>query len=141
MAQSQHRWQDRGNLVSSSRAWARGCSAVPEGVPADPRPLLVLPQEQSRLEQGLSEHQRFLDAERRRLQEQLKRTEQNISTRIQKLRQENQRSGSRPPVPRPRDRPQCDARVGLSLSLTVSDSTQGLGAAFGTDFQRIWFPR
>uniref|UniRef100_A0A8C2RNQ8 E3 ubiquitin-protein ligase LRSAM1 n=1 Tax=Capra hircus TaxID=9925 RepID=A0A8C2RNQ8_CAPHI len=53
--------------------------------------LQTVKEEQSRLEQGLSEHQRFLDAERRRLQEQLKRTEQNISTRIQKLLQENQR--------------------------------------------------
>ncbi|XP_040081113.1 E3 ubiquitin-protein ligase LRSAM1 isoform X2 [Oryx dammah] len=53
--------------------------------------LQTVKEEQSRLEQGLSEHQRFLDAERRRLQEQLKQTEQNISTRIQKLLQENQR--------------------------------------------------
>lgn len=50
-------------------------------------------QEQSRLQQGLSERQRCLDAERQRLQEQLKQTEQNISNRIQKLLQENQRSG------------------------------------------------
>ncbi|XP_037653929.1 E3 ubiquitin-protein ligase LRSAM1 isoform X2 [Choloepus didactylus] len=48
-------------------------------------------EEQSRLEQGLSERQRYLDAERQRLQEQLKQTEQNISTRIQKLLEENQR--------------------------------------------------
>ncbi|XP_077823795.1 E3 ubiquitin-protein ligase LRSAM1 isoform X9 [Macaca mulatta] len=60
-----------------------GCSPQP-----DSHPLL---QEQSRLEQGLSEHQRHLDAERQRLQEQLKQTEQNISSRIQKLLQENQR--------------------------------------------------
>ncbi|XP_068821574.1 E3 ubiquitin-protein ligase LRSAM1 isoform X3 [Capricornis sumatraensis] len=53
--------------------------------------LQTVKEEQSRLEQGLSERQRFLDAERRRLQEQLKQTEQNISTRIQKLLQENQR--------------------------------------------------
>uniref|UniRef100_A0AC11DIR5 Leucine rich repeat and sterile alpha motif containing 1 n=1 Tax=Ovis aries TaxID=9940 RepID=A0AC11DIR5_SHEEP len=53
--------------------------------------LQTVKEEQSRLEQGLSEHQRFLDAERRRLQEQLKQTEQNISTRIQKLLRENQR--------------------------------------------------
>uniref|UniRef100_A0A8C8ZC34 Leucine rich repeat and sterile alpha motif containing 1 n=1 Tax=Prolemur simus TaxID=1328070 RepID=A0A8C8ZC34_PROSS len=37
------------------------------------------------------ERQRYLDAERQRLQEQLKQTEQNISIRIQKLLQENQR--------------------------------------------------
>ncbi|XP_059514078.1 E3 ubiquitin-protein ligase LRSAM1 isoform X2 [Myotis daubentonii] len=48
-------------------------------------------EEQSRLDQGLSEHRRYLDAERQRLQEQLKQTEQNISNRIQKLLQNNQR--------------------------------------------------
>lgn len=69
------------------------------GPPTDSGPLPVLPQEQSRLEQGLSERQRYLDAERQRLQEQLKQTEQNISNRIQKLLQENQRSGSHPPGP------------------------------------------
>ncbi|XP_862751.2 E3 ubiquitin-protein ligase LRSAM1 isoform X4 [Canis lupus familiaris] len=53
--------------------------------------LQTVKEEQSRLEQGLSEHQRYLDAERQRLQEQLKQTEQNISNRIQKLLQENQR--------------------------------------------------
>ncbi|XP_043325553.1 E3 ubiquitin-protein ligase LRSAM1 isoform X3 [Cervus canadensis] len=53
--------------------------------------LQTVKEEQSRLEQGLSEHQRFLDAERRRLQEQLKQTEQSISSRIQKLLQENRR--------------------------------------------------
>nr|XP_012627437.1 E3 ubiquitin-protein ligase LRSAM1 isoform X2 [Microcebus murinus] len=53
--------------------------------------LQTVKEEQSRLEQGLSEHQRYLDAERQRLREQLKRTEQNISSRIQKLLQENQR--------------------------------------------------
>uniref|UniRef100_A0A673UE95 Leucine rich repeat and sterile alpha motif containing 1 n=1 Tax=Suricata suricatta TaxID=37032 RepID=A0A673UE95_SURSU len=53
--------------------------------------LQTVKEEQSRLEQGLSERQRYLDAERQRLQEQLKQTEQNISNRIQKLLQENQR--------------------------------------------------
>ncbi|KAL0606408.1 E3 ubiquitin-protein ligase LRSAM1 [Plecturocebus cupreus] len=53
--------------------------------------LQTVKEEQFRLEQGLSERQRHLDAERLRLQEQLKRTEQNISSRIQKLLQENQR--------------------------------------------------
>uniref|UniRef100_A0A8C6E606 E3 ubiquitin-protein ligase LRSAM1 n=1 Tax=Moschus moschiferus TaxID=68415 RepID=A0A8C6E606_MOSMO len=53
--------------------------------------LQTVKEEQSRLEQGLSERQRFLDAERQRLQEQLKQTEQNISNRIQKLLQENRR--------------------------------------------------
>ncbi|XP_045878852.1 E3 ubiquitin-protein ligase LRSAM1 [Meles meles] len=53
--------------------------------------LQTVKEEQSRLEQGLSARQRYLDAERQRLQEQLKQTEQNISSRIQKLLQENQR--------------------------------------------------
>uniref|UniRef100_A0A8C6CB49 Leucine rich repeat and sterile alpha motif containing 1 n=1 Tax=Monodon monoceros TaxID=40151 RepID=A0A8C6CB49_MONMO len=53
--------------------------------------LQTVKEEQSRLEQGLSERQRYLDAERQRLQEQLKQTEQNVSNRIQKLLQENQR--------------------------------------------------
>uniref|UniRef100_A0A8C2QK47 E3 ubiquitin-protein ligase LRSAM1 n=1 Tax=Cricetulus griseus TaxID=10029 RepID=A0A8C2QK47_CRIGR len=48
-------------------------------------------QEQTRLEQGLSERQRCLDAERQQLQEQLKRTEQSIASRIQRLLQDNQR--------------------------------------------------
>lgn len=56
-------------------------------------------QEQSRLEQGLSERQRHLEEDRQRLQEQLKQTEQNISNRIQKLLQDNQRSGAHPPAP------------------------------------------
>ncbi|XP_021563579.1 E3 ubiquitin-protein ligase LRSAM1 [Carlito syrichta] len=53
--------------------------------------LQTVKEAQSRLEQGLSERQRYLDVERQRLQEQLKQTEQNISGRIQKLLQENQR--------------------------------------------------
>uniref|UniRef100_A0A8D1Y180 Leucine rich repeat and sterile alpha motif containing 1 n=1 Tax=Sus scrofa TaxID=9823 RepID=A0A8D1Y180_PIG len=53
--------------------------------------LQTVKEEQSRLEQGLSERQCYLDAERQRLQEQLKQTEQSISSRIQKLLQENQR--------------------------------------------------
>lgn len=55
---------------------------------------LCLPplQEQTRLEQGLSERQRCLDAERQQLQEQLKQTEQSIASRIQRLLQDNQRS-------------------------------------------------
>ncbi|XP_004392620.1 PREDICTED: E3 ubiquitin-protein ligase LRSAM1 isoform X1 [Odobenus rosmarus divergens] len=53
--------------------------------------LQTVKEEQSRLQQGLSERQRYLDAERQRLQEQLKQTEQNISNRIQKLLQDNQR--------------------------------------------------
>ncbi|XP_049630098.1 E3 ubiquitin-protein ligase LRSAM1 isoform X2 [Suncus etruscus] len=53
--------------------------------------LQTVKEEQSRLEQGLSERQRYLDAERQRLQEQLKQTELDISGRIQRLLQENQR--------------------------------------------------
>lgn len=49
-------------------------------------------QEQTRLEQGLSERQRCLDAERQQLLEQLKQTEQSIASRIQRLLQDNQRS-------------------------------------------------
>lgn len=48
-------------------------------------------QEQTRLEQDLSERQRCLDAERQQLQEQLKQTEQSIASRIQRLLQDNQR--------------------------------------------------
>lgn len=82
-------------------------------------PLPVLPQEQSRLEQGLSEHQRYLNAERQRLQEQLKQTEQNISNRIQKLLQDNQRSGPVLLAPRLRDLLPCvtmeEPRMGVCL--------------------------
>ncbi|XP_075416876.1 E3 ubiquitin-protein ligase LRSAM1 isoform X2 [Tenrec ecaudatus] len=53
--------------------------------------LQTVRKEQSRLDHGLSEHQRCVDAERQRLREQLKQTEQNISHRIQKLLEENQR--------------------------------------------------
>ncbi|XP_066223207.1 E3 ubiquitin-protein ligase LRSAM1 isoform X1 [Saccopteryx leptura] len=53
--------------------------------------LQTVREEQSRLEQGLSEHRRCVDAERQRLQAQLRQTEQNISNRIQKLLQDNQR--------------------------------------------------
>ncbi|XP_005346087.1 E3 ubiquitin-protein ligase LRSAM1 isoform X2 [Microtus ochrogaster] len=48
-------------------------------------------QEQTRLEQGLSERQRCLDAERQQLREQLKQSEQSIAGRIQRLLQDNQR--------------------------------------------------
>uniref|UniRef100_A0A6I8NZZ8 E3 ubiquitin-protein ligase LRSAM1 n=1 Tax=Ornithorhynchus anatinus TaxID=9258 RepID=A0A6I8NZZ8_ORNAN len=53
--------------------------------------LQTVKEEQVRLDKGLSEHQRYLEGERLRLQEQLKQTEQNISSRIQKLLEENQR--------------------------------------------------
>ncbi|XP_038961183.1 E3 ubiquitin-protein ligase LRSAM1 isoform X2 [Rattus norvegicus] len=53
--------------------------------------LQTVKQEQTRLEQGLSERQRCLDAERQQLQEQLKQSEQSIASRIQRLLQDNQR--------------------------------------------------
>ncbi|XP_023421225.2 E3 ubiquitin-protein ligase LRSAM1 isoform X2 [Cavia porcellus] len=53
--------------------------------------LQTLREEQSRLEQGLSEHQRYLDGERQRLLQQLKEAEQSVTGRIQKLLQENRR--------------------------------------------------
>ncbi|KAM6183303.1 E3 ubiquitin-protein ligase LRSAM1 [Erethizon dorsatum] len=53
--------------------------------------LQTLQEERSRLEQGLSVHQRYLDAERQRLLQQLKEAEQSVASRIQKLLQENQR--------------------------------------------------
>lgn len=53
--------------------------------------LQTLREERSRLEQGLSAHQRYLDAERQRLQEQLKEAEHSVASRIQKLLQENRR--------------------------------------------------
>ncbi|XP_031810539.1 E3 ubiquitin-protein ligase LRSAM1 isoform X5 [Sarcophilus harrisii] len=52
--------------------------------------LQTVKEEQFRLDKGLSEHQRYLDGERQRLQEQLKQTEQSISSRIQKLLEDNQ---------------------------------------------------
>lgn len=52
-------------------------------------------QEQQRLEQGLSRHQRYLEEERLKLLQQLKDTEQGFASRIQKLLEDNQRWGSR----------------------------------------------
>lgn len=100
---------------------------VSEGITAGSGPPPILLQEQSRLEQGLSEHQRSLDAERQQLQKQLKQTEQNISNRIQKLLQENQRLGSWPPGPKPPPAlsPLRSPDGGLSL-LMVSIPVQSL---------------
>ncbi|XP_072488599.1 E3 ubiquitin-protein ligase LRSAM1 isoform X3 [Notamacropus eugenii] len=53
--------------------------------------LQTVKEEQFRLEKGLCEHQRYLDGERQRLQEQLKQTEQSISSRIQRLLEDNQK--------------------------------------------------
>uniref|UniRef100_A0A8C5JNJ0 Leucine rich repeat and sterile alpha motif containing 1 n=1 Tax=Junco hyemalis TaxID=40217 RepID=A0A8C5JNJ0_JUNHY len=53
--------------------------------------LQTVREEQQRLEQGLSRHQRCLEEERLKLLQQLKDTEQGIATRIQKLLEDNQR--------------------------------------------------
>ncbi|NXY11284.1 LRSM1 ligase, partial [Pteruthius melanotis] len=53
--------------------------------------LQTVREEQQRLEQGLSKHQRYLEEERLKLLQQLKDTEQGISSRIQKLLEDNQR--------------------------------------------------
>ncbi|XP_074067215.1 E3 ubiquitin-protein ligase LRSAM1 isoform X2 [Macrotis lagotis] len=53
--------------------------------------LQTVKEEQFRLDKGLCEHQRYLDGERQRLQEQLKQTEQSISSRIQRLLEDNQK--------------------------------------------------
>uniref|UniRef100_A0A8D2MTF2 SAM domain-containing protein n=1 Tax=Zonotrichia albicollis TaxID=44394 RepID=A0A8D2MTF2_ZONAL len=53
--------------------------------------LQTVREEQQRLEQGLSRHQRCLEEERLKLLQQLKDTEQGIASRIQKLLEDNQR--------------------------------------------------
>ncbi|XP_066188631.1 E3 ubiquitin-protein ligase LRSAM1 isoform X5 [Sylvia atricapilla] len=53
--------------------------------------LQTVREEQQRLEQGLSRHQRYLEEERLKLLQQLKDTEQGIASRIQKLLEDNQR--------------------------------------------------
>ncbi|XP_030142761.4 E3 ubiquitin-protein ligase LRSAM1 isoform X3 [Taeniopygia guttata] len=53
--------------------------------------LQTVREEQQRLEQGLSKHQRSLEEERLKLLQQLKDTEQGIASRIQKLLEDNQR--------------------------------------------------
>lgn len=78
------------------------------------------PQEQSRLEQGLSAHQRYLDSERLRLQERLKEDEQSVASRIQKLLQENQRSVPGRAGPEPC---QCEAPQGPRLRPPVPISS------------------
>lgn len=49
------------------------------------------PQEQVRLDQGLSRHQQHLEEERLKLLEQLRQMEQGVAGRIHKLLEENQR--------------------------------------------------
>ncbi|XP_063265654.1 E3 ubiquitin-protein ligase LRSAM1 isoform X3 [Prinia subflava] len=53
--------------------------------------LQTVREDQQRLEQGLSKHQRRLEEERLKLLQQLKDTEQGIASRIQKLLEDNQR--------------------------------------------------
>ncbi|NWW70245.1 LRSM1 ligase, partial [Climacteris rufus] len=53
--------------------------------------LQTVREEQQRLEEGLTRHQRCLEEERLKLLQQLKDTEQGIASRIQKLLEDNQR--------------------------------------------------
>ncbi|NWV20481.1 LRSM1 ligase, partial [Origma solitaria] len=53
--------------------------------------LQTVREEQQRLEEGLSKHQRCLEEERLKLLQQLKDTEQGIASRIQRLLEDNQR--------------------------------------------------
>ncbi|NWS62734.1 LRSM1 ligase, partial [Chunga burmeisteri] len=53
--------------------------------------LQTVREDQMRLEEGLTKHQRYLEEERLKLLQQLKQAEQGIASRIQKLLEENQR--------------------------------------------------
>ncbi|NWX51636.1 LRSM1 ligase, partial [Steatornis caripensis] len=53
--------------------------------------LQTVREDQMRLEEGLTKHQRCLEEERLKLLQQLKQAEQNIASRIQKLLEDNQR--------------------------------------------------
>ncbi|NWQ85334.1 LRSM1 ligase, partial [Burhinus bistriatus] len=53
--------------------------------------LQTVREEQMRLEEGLTKHQRYLEEERLKLLQQLKQAEQGIASRIQKLLEDNQR--------------------------------------------------
>ncbi|NXE83360.1 LRSM1 ligase, partial [Cochlearius cochlearius] len=53
--------------------------------------LQTVRQDQMRLEEGLTKHQRYLEEERLKLLQQLKQAEQGIARRIQKLLEDNQR--------------------------------------------------
>ncbi|XP_030317265.1 E3 ubiquitin-protein ligase LRSAM1 isoform X1 [Calypte anna] len=53
--------------------------------------LQTVREEQLRLEEGLTKHQRWVERERLRLLQELKQTEQGIAARVQKLLQDNQR--------------------------------------------------
>ncbi|NWR79705.1 LRSM1 ligase, partial [Centropus unirufus] len=53
--------------------------------------LQTVREDQLKLEEGLTKHQRYLEEERLKLLQQLKRTEQGIASRIQKLLEDNRR--------------------------------------------------
>ncbi|KAM6110416.1 E3 ubiquitin-protein ligase LRSAM1 isoform 5-T5 [Pterocles gutturalis] len=53
--------------------------------------LQTMREDQLRLEEGLTKHQRYLEEERLKLLQQLKQAEQGIASRIQKLLEDNQR--------------------------------------------------
>ncbi|PKU30162.1 e3 ubiquitin-protein ligase lrsam1 isoform x1 [Limosa lapponica baueri] len=53
--------------------------------------LQTVREDQLRLEEGLTKHQRYLEEERLKLLQQLKQAEQGVASRIQKLLEENQR--------------------------------------------------
>ncbi|XP_071621933.1 E3 ubiquitin-protein ligase LRSAM1 isoform X1 [Heliangelus exortis] len=53
--------------------------------------LQTVREEQLRLEEGLTKHQRWVERERLRLLQELKQTEEGIAARVQKLLQDNQR--------------------------------------------------
>ncbi|XP_017690790.1 PREDICTED: E3 ubiquitin-protein ligase LRSAM1 isoform X2 [Lepidothrix coronata] len=53
--------------------------------------LQTVREDQQRLEEGLTKHQRYLEGERLKLLQQLKLTEQGIASRIHKLLEDNQR--------------------------------------------------
>ncbi|KAM8995790.1 E3 ubiquitin-protein ligase LRSAM1 isoform 2-T2 [Ara ararauna] len=53
--------------------------------------LQTVREDQMRLEEGLTKHQRYLEEERLKLLQQLKQAEQGITSRIQKLLEDNQR--------------------------------------------------
>ncbi|XP_014807846.1 PREDICTED: E3 ubiquitin-protein ligase LRSAM1 isoform X3 [Calidris pugnax] len=53
--------------------------------------LQTVREDQLRLEEGLTKHQRYLEEERLKLLQQLKQAEQGIASRIQKLLEDNQR--------------------------------------------------
>ncbi|XP_061867344.1 E3 ubiquitin-protein ligase LRSAM1 isoform X3 [Colius striatus] len=53
--------------------------------------LQTVREDQMRLEEGLTKHQRYLEEERLKLLQQLKEAEQSVTSRIQKLLEDNQR--------------------------------------------------